>query len=240
MNKSPAFRFYADDFLAGTFDMSTEEVGAYIRLLCHEWNRGSTPVEPEKQQRLAGGSVSDEVRAKFHLCEDGRLRNPRLEKERQKQAEFSQKQAEKGRKSGEARRTTVEPRLNHGSTPVEPVLNLPSPFPSPIVPPPPVPQENRTCANLPTWAEVKAEADMRGVPEASARAFFDHHEGNSIWLNEHGKLKNWRHKLKVWADKDRQPKPNTNYANHRPTRTDRNAGTFNAGLSTDDIKSKVR
>ena len=73
--KAPAFQFYADDFLAGTLEMSQEEVGQFIRLLCHQWNRGSIPVETEKQQRLTGGCVSVDVLVKFRLCEDGLLRN---------------------------------------------------------------------------------------------------------------------------------------------------------------------
>lgn len=136
MNKPPAFQFYADDFLAGTFDMTTADVGAYIRLLCHQWNRGSIPVEPEKQQRLAGGSVSVDVIAKFKVCQDGLLRNERLEVERKKQSDFRRKQSEKGIKSGESRRNSIEQRFNRGSTvveprAVEPDVNSPSPSPSP-------------------------------------------------------------------------------------------------------------
>ena len=114
LHRSPAFQFYADDFLAGTLDLSQEEVGAYVRLLCHQWNRGSIPVETEKQQRLAGGSVSVDVLAKFRLVDGCGLINDRLEKERAKQAEFRQKQREKGLLSAEARKN--QPRFNHGST----------------------------------------------------------------------------------------------------------------------------
>jgi uncharacterized protein YdaU (DUF1376 family) len=114
LHRSPAFQFYADDFMAGTLDLSQEEVGAYIRLLCHQWNRGSIPVETEKQQRLAGGSVSVDVLAKFRLVDGCGLVNDRLEKERAKQAEFRQKQREKGLLSAEARKN--QPRFNHGST----------------------------------------------------------------------------------------------------------------------------
>lgn len=66
---------------------------------------------------------------------------------------------------------------------------------------------------MPTWDEVKALASMRAVPEASAKSFFDHHEGNGLWLNQFGKLINWQHKLTTWAASDRQnpksgaPKP---------------------------------
>ena len=137
--RPPAFQFYADDFLAGTLELSQAEVGSYIRLLCHQWNRGSIPVEPEKQQRLAGGPVSDDVLAKFPVWDDGIRRNRRLEEERAKQAEFREKQRQKGIASGKARRTKVEPRLDHGSSAVgtgsepdgQPEANSPSPSPSP-------------------------------------------------------------------------------------------------------------
>lgn len=133
--------FYADDFLAGTLEMSQEEVGQFIRLLCHQWNRGSIPVETEKQQRLTGGCVSVDVLAKFRLCEDGQLRNERLESVRSERDRFLQQQAEKGRKSAESRKlksTTVQPEYqpesNSGSTMVEirlqPEVNSPSPSPN--------------------------------------------------------------------------------------------------------------
>ena len=138
--KSPAFMFYADDFLAGTMELSQEEVGQFIRLLCHQWNRGSIPVATEKQQRLTGGCVSVDVLAKFKLYDDGELRNERLEEVRSERDRFLQQQAEKGRKSAELRKQALtvvqpdtQPETNHGSTAVEirlqPESNSPSPSP---------------------------------------------------------------------------------------------------------------
>ena len=139
--KAPAFQFYADDFLAGTMEMSQAEVGAYIRLLCHQWNRGSIPVEAEKQQRLAGGSVSVDVLAKFPADESGLLKNRRMEMERQKQTAYREKQREKGLLSAEARKW-VNRSTNRGSTGVptaaqpeyqpdtQPEGNSPSPSPN--------------------------------------------------------------------------------------------------------------
>lgn len=145
--KAPAFQFYVDDFLAGTLELSQADVGAYIRLLCFQWNRGSIPVETEKQQRLAGGSVSVDVLAKFRLQPDGRLVNERMEKEREKQIAYRELQAKKGIASGKARRK--EPGTNSGSTTVQPSHepdtqpkgNSPSPSPSPIIEPTPTPSE---------------------------------------------------------------------------------------------------
>jgi uncharacterized protein YdaU (DUF1376 family) len=140
--KAPAFQLYTDDFLAGTIEMSQEEVGQFIRLLCHQWNRGSIPVETEKQQRLAGGCVSVDVLAKFDYCEDGLLRNNRLESVRTEKGKFLQSQSEKGKLSAEKRRLEAlerQSQSNQNPTAVEPVLqpdgqpkfNSPSPSPTP-------------------------------------------------------------------------------------------------------------
>jgi uncharacterized protein YdaU (DUF1376 family) len=125
--KAPAFQLYTDDFLAGTLEMSQAEVGQLIRLLCHQWNRGSIPVETEKQQRLAGGCVSVEVLAKFDECEDGLLRNKRLESVRTERGVFLQQQSQKGKLSAEKRRLAAlagqpntQPEINQSSTAVQP------------------------------------------------------------------------------------------------------------------------
>ena len=125
--------------------MSQEEVGQFIRLLCHQWNRGSIPVETEKQQRLAGGCVSVDVLAKFDYCEDGLLRNNRLESVRTEKGKFLQSQSEKGKLSAEKRRLEAlqrQSQSNQNPTAVEPVLqpdgqpngqpkfNSPSPTPN--------------------------------------------------------------------------------------------------------------
>lgn len=104
--KAPAFQFYADDFLAGTSDMSAEEVGGYIRLLCHQWTKGGIPNDQERAARMAGliGSPSiGYVLAKFSPCDDGMLRNARLEQVRDQQTAFKAKQAVSGKAGAEKR-----------------------------------------------------------------------------------------------------------------------------------------
>lgn len=58
-------------------------------------------------------------------------------------------------------------------------------------------------AAIPTLIEVLTFASARGIPEATARAFFDHYEGNQLWRNRHDRIINWRHKLGAWAAHDR-------------------------------------
>jgi len=97
--KAPAFQFYADDFLAGTSEMSAEEVGGYIRLLCHQWTKGGIPNDPERVARIAGLMGSPcvgYVMAKFRLSDGHTLKNERLEKVREEQNAFKARQSAAG------------------------------------------------------------------------------------------------------------------------------------------------
>jgi uncharacterized protein YdaU (DUF1376 family) len=73
-NKSPAFQFYPQDYLssARVAEMSLEEEGAYIRLLCYCWTTGSIPADPERCARLIGKgcstNVAEFVQRSFNVC----------------------------------------------------------------------------------------------------------------------------------------------------------------------------
>ena len=104
--KAPAIQYYADDFLAGTSDMSAEEVGGYIRLLCHQWTKGGIPNDPDRAGRMAtllGSPSLGYVLAKFSPCDDGMLRNERLEQVRSEQDAYKLRQSSSGRNGAEKR-----------------------------------------------------------------------------------------------------------------------------------------
>lgn len=98
--KPPAFQFYPSDFMMGTCMMTAEEVGAYIRLLCIQWDVGFLPNDDATLCRLGGcgGIAVASLRLKFEVGSDGKLRNSRLEQERSKQREYREKQAANGAK----------------------------------------------------------------------------------------------------------------------------------------------
>jgi len=208
--KAPAFQLYTDDFLSGTLEMSQEEVGQFIRLLCHQWNRGSIPVETEKQQRLVGGCVSVDVLTKFKLCEDGLLRNERLESVRTERNLFLQQQAEKGRKSAEMRRlaaTGVQPNLNRSSTAVQPVLQpdgQPDPQPESNSPSPsPSSKEDRSPRSTrqrfvpPALEEVESRCSEIGIPLIEAQKFINYYESIN-WIVGKNKMHSWKSALSGW------------------------------------------
>lgn len=106
MKKSPAFSFYAKDFLTGTATMTLAERGAYVTLLSHQWDSGTVPSGDAPRSRLLGTTVAQArtlwaaVSVKFERQTDGTWLNLRLEEERQKQSERRQKLAQNGSKGG--------------------------------------------------------------------------------------------------------------------------------------------
>lgn len=104
--RSPSFQFYADDFLAGTFSMTTLEVGAYIRLLCLQWAKGLLPSDDRNLLRNTGltqpelDECKEVLLSKFERNEDGMMFNARLEAVRAVQLA----RAESGSKGGSSKR----------------------------------------------------------------------------------------------------------------------------------------
>src|SRR4030095_3596168 len=107
--KTPAFQFYPKDWLTDdkVQAMSLSERGLYITLLCHAWLHGSLPgtesalvritnVRKTVFNRLWNGTL----KSCFISSATGHLHNPRLERERQKQAVFRELRAQAGRRGG--------------------------------------------------------------------------------------------------------------------------------------------
>lgn len=97
MAKDPAFLFYSADFLNGVADLTMEERGQYITLLCLQHQKG--PLS-EKTIRLNLGSVSVDVISKFEKDEDGNYFNERLGDEIEKRVKFTESRRNNGSKGG--------------------------------------------------------------------------------------------------------------------------------------------
>ncbi len=97
MSKDPAFLFYSSDFLNGVSDLTMEERGQYITLLCLQHQKGSLS---EKTIRLSVGSVSVDVMKKFVKDDDGNYYQERLKEEIQKRANFTESRRNNGFKGG--------------------------------------------------------------------------------------------------------------------------------------------
>lgn len=109
--KSPAFQFYPADFLVETAQLSNEEIGIYIRLLCYQWSFGHIPKDLKIISRLAACKSRELVGVlrKFEQDKDGNFFNQRLELERLKQNEFRDKQKANGLLGGRPKKTQRKP-----------------------------------------------------------------------------------------------------------------------------------
>lgn len=129
MRRSPAFQFYAAEYLADEHVqlMTLDQEGAYIRLLAFCWREGSIPKDLAALSSLCKGASTTllTVVAKRFKQDPGngeRLIHTRLEAERLKQQEWREKSAKGGRKSGKARGRKAKeskqpgPELKGGST----------------------------------------------------------------------------------------------------------------------------
>ncbi len=81
---APQFDFFPRDFLAATIGWPAATRGHYITLLCVQWEQGSLPADPKRLEAISPGVAAEwaELEGKFPVGEDGKRRNPRLEKER--------------------------------------------------------------------------------------------------------------------------------------------------------------
>lgn len=97
MAKDPAFLFYSSDFLNGVADLTMEERGQYITMLCLQHQKGSLS---EKTIRLSVGSVSVDVMVKFKKDENGNYFQDRLNEEMEKRSQFIDSRRLNGLKGG--------------------------------------------------------------------------------------------------------------------------------------------
>jgi uncharacterized protein YdaU (DUF1376 family) len=196
VSKSPAFQLYVSDFLgsAKVGMMSAEEVGAYLLLLCLDWQEGGFVHDPKRLAKWCRLSPAAFRRAWEQISQcfaerDGRLWNPRLELERAKQAAWRKKAALGAATTNEKRRNGAR-HSDHGSergsdespdavAPSKRAVNERTPFPSPTPSPTPgttssssSPDVARLLAGLPddaarqSWeAEIRvATQGMHGAP----------------------------------------------------------------------------
>jgi uncharacterized protein YdaU (DUF1376 family) len=108
-SKSPAFQFYPQDFLAdiNVKLMTTEAVGAYLLLLCHDWIEIGIPDDDGALAILSGMREHwTNIREQVMKCFKKRGKkffNHRLEEEREKQNAFRLKKIDAGKASAKSR-----------------------------------------------------------------------------------------------------------------------------------------
>jgi len=121
MKNPPSFQYYPQDFLSDLHvqSMTDEQVGKYSKLLCYCWIEDGLEIgSPLVEQWFKRHPI---LRQCF-IEKDGKYRNPRLDREREKQRQWAEKSKIGGLHSAEKKRllkggtTKGKPKGNQGST----------------------------------------------------------------------------------------------------------------------------
>jgi len=86
MAKDPAVLFYTSDFLSGTFTMTNEQVGKYIKLLCLQHQKGPLT---ERDMLSVCQSYDEDIYAKFEYL-DSHYVNIRMQTESIRRKSYSE------------------------------------------------------------------------------------------------------------------------------------------------------
>lgn len=103
--KDPAFLFYTNDFLSGVSELTMEERGQYITLMCLQHQKGA--LSP-KLIKINVPNISPDVLCKFSKNKNGDLYNKRLRLEIEKRKKHSEKQSLRAKKGWEKRKATAD------------------------------------------------------------------------------------------------------------------------------------
>lgn len=98
--KNPAVLFYTSDFITGTLFMTNEEVGAYIRVLCMQHQKGHL-TEEEILQICKKNEIFQAISIHFKQDKRGLFYNKRMDKEKEKRQKYSESRAKNRSKKSE-------------------------------------------------------------------------------------------------------------------------------------------
>lgn len=236
---------YTSDLVSSCVDMTPHQFGAYVRLLCYAWDNSGLPNDFDACARIAGGIEGQDwkvIRRRLDVIDAGtdreRLSHPRLEAEREKQANLHDSRSEAGRRAAEKRWQTHSKRNADALT--KPCHLEPEPELEPDIylepenlPPaaqgdaPSVPQKrNRSKPADPLrWDSISG---WEGVAEADRRAWATAYPAVAIdaemaradqWLRanpEKAHRKKWRQFIVGWFSRT-QDRGGTRGAQQKPT-----------------------
>lgn len=80
--KDPAVLFYFQDFLVGTEFMTDDEVGKYIRILCHQADKGA--LSESQLKRICRSEIPEAIKEKLLVDENGNYYQRRMQIEKEK------------------------------------------------------------------------------------------------------------------------------------------------------------
>lgn len=194
-NTTPAVLLYYQDFLAGCAEMSMEERGAYITLLCYQNTHGH--MTRAYINRVCPG-CPEYVLSKFVKDEKDKYYNLRMEKEIERRCNYSKSRGSNRKKGVSASyeshmKDICSSYENHMETETETVTKTKTVT------------ENKKKASKktfepPTVEEVQAYCNERGNT-VDADGFVDFYTSNG-WKVGKNPMKDWKAAVRTWEKRE--------------------------------------
>jgi hypothetical protein len=186
MSKDPAVLFYTSDFLSGTFTMTDEQVGKYIRLLCLQHQKGKLT---EKDMLSICKAYDNEIYEKFDQV-DGFFVNDRMYNESIRRSKFteSRRNNAKSIKNDSISEASAKHMHKHMETETETINVNKDIFINNIEP-----YKNLLNESYQDFIDYWTEPSKSGKLRYEAQKFFDIKRRVNTWLqnkNKYGNSKN--------------------------------------------------
>ena len=186
MSKDPAVLFYTSDFLSGTFTMTDEQVGKYIRLLCLQHQKGKLT---EKDMLSICKAYDNEIYEKFDQV-DGFFVNDRMYNESIRRSKFteSRRNNAKSVKNDSISEASAKHMHKHMETETETINVNKDIFINNIEP-----YKNLLNESYQEFIDYWTEPSKSGKLRYEAQKFFDIKRRVNTWMqnkNKYGNSKN--------------------------------------------------
>ncbi|MFN7583932.1 MAG: hypothetical protein ACK5P0_01085 [bacterium] len=184
MAKDPAVLFYTNDFLSGTFTMSNEHVGMYIRLLCVQHQKGKLN---EQDMHSICKAYVDDVYCKFKK-ENGYYFNERMLNEANKRSNYTESRRKNAHAKHMQHHMGNHMENENENENINEINKL---------------NKKEKKVKNPTLDEVRKYCAERNKG-VDAERWFNYYESNG-WLVGKNKMKNWKAAVHTWEKNNVQP-----------------------------------
>lgn len=189
MAKDPAVLFYYQDFLVGTEFMSDEEVGKYIRILCHQADKGKL-TEKQVLSVCKAHAIPECIKEKFLIDENGLYYNKRMLEEKEKRSNYVESRR-KSALSPKSIRTAYAQRMEDENENIN--VNV---F-----------KEEKVISSVPdiTIQEVEHYFESCGYSKTDAQNFFSYYSSQNWETKGGASIKaRWQNKVIQWMNQQKQ------------------------------------
>jgi uncharacterized protein YdaU (DUF1376 family) len=212
----PFIPLYYGDFLSGTMSFGAEEVGAYLLLLCQQWQSGGIENDPSAIERIARCEYGKlrRVLAKFDI-KGSMLVNLRCDVVRNERQRYMEAKRRAGEAGADARwhGDGITNGTPNGKTMRMPCISSSSSSSSSQSPSEKRREEGKAppSRNLqnepPTFEECVELCAGIGMRQTDLQAFFDHYDSQG-WRKSNGQAAtNLRSLMSAWKNKQQQFAP---------------------------------